>query len=107
MSIEDYTLQRIEQLCADRNLTKYRLAKLAGLPQSSISNIVNRRSVPGIPTLQKLCDAFGITLAQFFAGEGATPDLTIEQRKILEIWGSLNNEEKRLVTVFLQGLKHR
>ncbi|MDD4850828.1 MAG: helix-turn-helix transcriptional regulator [Gemmiger sp.] len=107
MNIEEYTVQRIEQLCAEKKYTRYRLAQVSGLPQSSISNIVNRKSLPGLSTLQKLCGAFDITLAQFFTPDGPLPDLTLEQKKILEIWGALNNEEKRLVTSFLQGLKHR
>ncbi len=107
MTVEEYTLRRIDQLCEKRGLTHYRLAQLSGLPQSSVANLFSRKSCPGIPLLLKLCKTFGISLAQFFAGDAAPPDLTPEQKTLLEIWETLDHEEKRLVTVYLQGLKHR
>ena len=59
-------IQHIQDLCKERSWTYYRLAKEADIPYSTLNNMVNRTNIPTIPTLQKLCDAFGITLADFF-----------------------------------------
>ena len=58
-------IQHIQDLCKERSWTYYRLAKEADIPYSTLNNMVNRTNIPTIPTLQKLCDAFGITLAAF------------------------------------------
>ena len=43
-------------------MSRYRLAQKSGIAQSSISTLLNRKSVPTIQTLEKICDGFGITL---------------------------------------------
>ena len=50
-------------------------------------------------------DAFGISLAQFFAGDGMRPDLTDEQEEILETWDNLNADERRILMNFVRSLK--
>ena len=62
----DYIADRLVDLCEKRGLTKYRLAQLTGMSQTAIGSIISKESIPTIPTLEKLCSAFGITLAQFF-----------------------------------------
>ena len=57
---------RIRQLMAERGWTIYRLAQESGLSQTTISNIFKRNNQPSLPTVNAICDACGITLAQFF-----------------------------------------
>ena len=59
--------QRIRQLMDERGWTIYRLAQESKLSQTTISNIFKRNNQPSIPTVNAICDACGITLAQFFA----------------------------------------
>lgn len=61
------TQKRIKELMAERGWTDYRLAKEANLSHSTITNMFNRNKAPTPPTLEAVCQAFGITLAQFFA----------------------------------------
>ena len=70
MHIEEYIAARVKELCEKYHVSKYRLAQLTGMSQTAVGNIMKMESIPTIPTLEKICDAFGITLAQFFAGEG-------------------------------------
>lgn len=59
--------QRILQLCSERNITVGKLCSTAGTTASTIHDIVvGVTKNPRIFTLKKLCDALGITLAQFF-----------------------------------------
>ena len=48
--------------------------------------------VPTIPSLKKICLAFGITLSQLLS-EGDTPvSLTEAQKELLERWARLNQK---------------
>lgn len=76
-------IQHIQDLCKERSWTYYRLAKEADIPYSTLNNMVNRTNIPTIPTLQKLCDAFGITLADFFLDEPDARSLPKDSRKFI------------------------
>ena len=75
-------------------MSQYELAKRAGMTQSSISTLLNEGTVPKISTLEKICKGFGITLAQFFTLDDNYPDLSEEQKKVLNIWETLSVKEK-------------
>ena len=81
----------------ERGWTEYQLAERSGLPQSTISSWYRRSMVPTIPSLEKICTAFGITLSQLFA-EGDVPvALTESQRKLLSRWARLSEEQQSVV----------
>ncbi len=64
------TKNRIQQLCAERNITINKLATISALPPSSIKAILYGRSQnPKLLTLKMICDGLGITLAEFFDTE--------------------------------------
>ena len=105
MCAEDYIANRLVDLCEKRGLTKYRLAQLTGMSQTAIGSIISKESIPTIPTLEKLCSAFGITLAQFFVEDGGRLNLTEEQNEILEIWDGLETKEREIFLSFIRSLK--
>lgn len=61
------TILRLRELMNSRGWSEYRLAKESKLSMSTISNIFHRGSIPSIPTLETLCNTFGISLGQFFS----------------------------------------
>ena len=73
-------IQHIQDLCKERNWSYYRLAKESDIPYSTLNNMMNRTNIPTIPTLQKLCDGFGITLSDFFQDQMEHPQLTDGQQ---------------------------
>lgn len=87
-------LKRLNQLLDERGWTGYRLMKESGLSASTISNIFCRHSVPSIRTLSKICDAMGITLAQFFS-EGKEISLSDEQYELLALWARIKPEQRK------------
>ena len=107
MLTEDYVALRIIELCEKHKISRYRLSQLTGMSQTALGKIVSKESIPTIPTIEKICDAFGITLAQFFAGEGKRPDLSKEQREIIETWDELGREERRILLQFVRSLKNK
>ena len=68
MKLEDAVILRIEQLCIERNMSKYELFKLSGVPQSTLTSIKKKRcKSPKINTIYAICEGFGISLEEFFA----------------------------------------
>jgi transcriptional regulator with XRE-family HTH domain len=89
-------IRHILELMEEHGWTEYRLAKKSGLPPSTVANIFHRNTVPGISTLETICDAFGISLSQFFS-EGDFVSLTPEQADLLKRWSSLSSSQKDAV----------
>ena len=67
-----------------RGWSEYQLAERSGLPQSTISSWYKKDMTPSFASLEKICDAFGITLSQFFADGEESVVLTPSQRKMLD-----------------------
>ena len=44
-----------------RGWTEYQLAERSGLPQSTISSWYQKGMTPSFSSLEKICDAFGLT----------------------------------------------
>lgn len=80
-----------------RGWTEYQLAERSGLPQSTISSWYRKNMVPTVPSLEKICAAFGITLAQLFAEQGEPVLLTESQTKLLERWARLNEGQQAVI----------
>ena len=102
---EDYVLKRVTKLREERNWSLYRLAKEAGISYSTLSNTFHRNNVPSVSTLMRICEGFGITLAEFFDEEGTMPkQLTVSDQKLLLDWHRLPRNDKNLVTAYMKGL---
>ena len=104
MSDKNYLVDRIEELIKERGLSRYQLAKLAGMAESSISNLLNRGSVPTVYTIEKICNGLGITLSQFFSKADEYPDLSKEQKELLDVWSCIKNEDKGVALAYLKGM---
>ena len=90
----------------ERGWTEYRLSKECGLSESTLANIFRRNTVPSITTLETICDAFGITLSQFFA-EGEMVELTPELKVLFENWVSLTADQKEAALHMIQALNNK
>ena len=89
-------LSEITRLRLQRNWSEYELAQHSGLAQSTISNWYRKKQIPTIPTLEKVCCGFGITLSQFFASEDDVVSLTVEQKQLLDCWAALTETQQAL-----------
>ncbi len=99
------TLKRIRYHMDIRGWSEYRLAKEADLSQSTIANIFRRDTIPSIPTLECICNAFGITLSQFFSDSGQREDLSEEEHELLMIWSTLSKDQKELMLNVIQEMR--
>ena len=94
-SITDYRVQR--------GWTEYQLTEHAGLPQSTISSWYRKQMIPTVPSLQKICTAFGITLSELFAEGGDLVSLTPAQRRLLQRWSRLGEEQQNALLALLDA----
>ncbi len=67
MGICQFTVNRIYELCRERNITPNALSYMCGIPQATVKSILNGESKnPGIVTIKKICDGLEITMMEFF-----------------------------------------
>ena len=97
------THSRLRQLMSERGWTAYRLAKESGLSESTLANIFKRNTVPSISTLEAVCAAFGIALAQFYAEQDMV-ELTPELKELFDNWVSLTPEQKQAALQMLRAM---
>lgn len=98
-------IKRIDDLMKERQWSDYKLAIESGLSSSTIANIHRRNTVPSISTLEAICSAFGITLAQFFSDNNFTVQLSSEQLDLFNRWVSLTENQKRLIYDLIKEMK--
>ena len=95
---------RIKELTKKRGWSQYRLARESELPMSTISNIFTRGTVPSIATIEILCEAFGITLSDFFAIDDDRKYLDKQQLLVLEYYSRLSKKQRSGLIEFLDTL---
>ncbi len=102
--MEKSVIGRINELCKARSWTYYRLAKESGITYSTLNSMMNKKNLPSIPTLSRICGGFGITLAQFFSDRDESVVFTSEQKAHMALWDALNQQGKKLADSYMQGL---
>ena len=96
--------KRILELCKKRNWSKYKLAQKSKIGNSAISAMFKHNHVPTIHNLEKMCDAFGITLSQFFNCAAFSQKHT---ELYLELWEDLDYNDQEKVLIYMHGLLHK
>ena len=100
-------LERIQQLCDGRGWSYYQLAKASGITYSTLNTMVNKQNMPSLPTLQKLCQGFGISVTDFFEPDRSQTGLTKDQADCLSLFTSLPSQEKQLALAYMKGLARK
>lgn len=101
---ESEIIERIKALCQARSWTSYRLAKESGITYSTLCTMLHKVNAPSIPTLIKICDAFGITLAEFFDKDNDVAFLSDAQKDHLDRWNRLTDENKGIAEKYIDFL---
>lgn len=85
-----------EQLLQKNGVTSYKVAKEAGVTQTTLSNWKSGRSTPTTKTLQKIADYFGVTIDYLMTGKdiSASQELTLKDNR--DIAKDLDNIMEKL-----------
>ena len=97
-------LDRITYYRKKKGWTEYQLAENSGLTQSTISSWYRKGMVPTIPSLEKICIAFGITLSQFFVTDVDCFSLTDIQKELLAESSRLTEQQQLSLIAFFRTL---
>lgn len=97
-------LERITYYRKQKNWTEYQLSEKSGLTQSTISSWYRKDMLPTIPSLEKICNAFGITIAQFFSDDSESFTLTRLQKELLLESCRLTEEQQVALLDFIRTL---
>lgn len=98
-------LDKITELREERHWTEYQLAEKSGLTQSTISSWYRKGILPSIPSLEKICDAFGLSLSQFFIEEESQAIVpSSRQAALLAYAARLDSDQYDALLKFLQSL---
>ena len=81
--------------------TQYGLAKSTGLSQPYVNSLFRGQRKPPIETLEKLCAALGVTLAEFFS-EDKPPDP--DEARLLAAFRRLPKDKQDTVVTMIEAL---
>lgn len=95
-------LERINELRISRGWSIYKLAEESGITQSTLANMFNRQTQPSISTLTSLCEAFGITLSQFFDSD--SNNYSNEELTLLNKYKKLNKQEQSIINSLIDTI---
>lgn len=91
-------LEKIEKLRKEKGWSINYLAMEAELTQSTLNNLYARNTEPKLSTLRSICNAFGISLSDFFKEEETDDELTRHVK-------ALSKENKQALLQLVKNLK--
>ncbi len=97
-------LARITSHRISRNWTEYQLAQQSGIPQSTISTWYRKKMLPTLSSLDKICRAFDMTLAQFLSENDGLTEITPDQRELLDKWELLSPIQKKAFLTLMDSI---
>lgn len=100
-------LEKVKKLQAERGWTTYKLSLESGITQSTLSNMFSRGTCPSIETLVLLCDAFGISLSEFFSEGEKSTYLSDSEKELICKYRSLPKNEKDAVIAMIKSLNSK
>lgn len=97
---EESIITRIEELLKQRNWSIYKLAQEAGISYPTLSNALNHKNIPTFTTLSQICEAFNISLSDFFSYQRTTKD------EFLYLWELMDKNTQQQIITYMKGAAH-
>lgn len=89
-------VEKIDDIRKERGWSVNKLATEALLTQSTVCNMFKSGSDPKISTLKAICDAFEISLSEFFY-ENKPAELSPKDLELLSMYNSLDDEQRTAI----------
>lgn len=98
-------IARISELMQKQGLSRYQLAKMAGLSQSTIANMYQRNTVPSVATIETICEVFDISLPQFFAEkDDQFFPMNEKQREAMDLYLLLDEDQQAAILTIMKNM---
>ena len=94
--------KKIETMRFQRGWSMYELAQEAGITQSTLTSMIKRGNPPKIDTLECICEAFGITLAQFFLEDEHLEMLTEKEKEMIALFRKISGAKQQALIDLLK-----
>lgn len=95
---------RVKQLRKMHNITTKELSALCGVSQSTISKLENGNRTPDIPLIEKICNAFNITLVDFFMTESMEEPLDDKLIELVYVAKHLEEDQLEKLCDFIRSI---
>ena len=102
--LEQYVIDKLEQLRQKQDISYYMLAKRGGLSYSSVTNMMKKGTTPTIYTIERMCAGLGITVSELFSREELFDNLTEEEKELLILFDEADDRQKKLIVAYAKGL---
>ena len=109
--VRERMIENVRTICKERGLSNNQLAKLSGVSGSTISDLMNEKTIPDFYTVLSLCKALNITMCEllglkgecFYIGKEEQHTL-IDQKEIQlkDNWKRLSDDYKKLVLLYIE-----
>ena len=93
--------KKIRDMCNERDWSTYDLAREAILTLSTLSSMLQRGNPPKIETLKAICEAFGITLSQFFLEDEQLEILSEREKELIVLFRKLPEKKQKSLIDFI------
>ncbi len=95
-------IEKIEKLRKERGWTVYKLSLESGVTQSTLATMYQRNTPPKIEILAQLCEAFSISLSQFFLEDEEMEVLAGNEKALLAAYRRLTKEKRKALLELIQ-----
>lgn len=99
--------ERIRALRMRSGLSQAALARRAGIGQTSVSAIETGKQSPTVDTLERICQALGVALEQFFCKQGNVDLVPLHMQDLMEMARRLTDEQVASLVAFLRSVTNR
>lgn len=97
-------IERIDRLRVEQNMTMYQLASKATLSKNTVKGIYRQDRFPNLQTLLRLCEAFGLSLAEFFSYESRGMEYSKQEVELMRLFKALGETEREIVVRLVEVL---
>ncbi len=108
--VDNYSIgKRLKELRGKYGLSQERIALQAEITTAYFGQIERGQKNPTVATVGRICNAFGISLAEFFSDQPVAPleNDQILQQVILELKDCTADEKKEILEIIRHALKLR
>lgn len=99
-------MEKVDKLRRERGWSVNNLAMEAMLTQSTLNNLYARHTEPKLSTLRAICQAFGITLSEFFAEDDEKTETYDpgDDAELVSRAMALNASQKKALLMLLRSI---
>ena len=98
-------VDRIDKLRTEHGFSMYRLAMKANIPKNTLKHIYKKQSYPNFYTIQRICEAFEITAAEFFLYETSSVNFSKAEIEFLHDFEKLKPEIRATLCELIKQIK--